>query len=132
MDYQLGVLPYRSLRFEEEKVENSDQKEAVINEADLDVPYTRTHNYKYYQSHQPDVIKQSTSLICREYPADFKKGGEAYYPINNSESSELYDRYVELVKEKYPNMVLGGRRGMYQYWDMDKAILGGLKMAEEI
>ena len=127
MDYELGVLPYRSLRFEEEFTEDT-LGEAVINEADAEVPYTRAHDYKYYQIHQPEVIEQKTSYIAREFPADFEKGGEAYYPVNNDESSELYDKYVALCKEKYPNLILGGRLGAYQYWDMDKAIKNALEL----
>ena len=130
-DYELGVLPWRSLRFEEEKTENS-LGEAVINEADKDVSYTRAHDYKYYQIHQPEVIEQKISYIAREYPADFKKGDEAYYPVNNEESAKLYAEYVELCKEKYPNMILGGRLGAYQYWDMDKAIKNALDLAEKL
>ncbi len=128
LDYELGVLPYRSLKFEEEKTENG-LGEAVINEADKDVPYTRAHDYKYYQIHQPEVIEQKISFIAREYPTDFEKGGEAYYPVNNEESSNLYEKYVNLCKEKYPNIVLGGRLGAYQYWDMDKAIKNALELA---
>ena len=129
MDYEFGVLPYRSLRFEEEKSENT-LGEAVINEADPEVPYTRTHDYKYYQVHQPEVIAQKQCFLCREYPANFEKGGEAYYPVNNAESEALYQKYVAAVKEKYPNLVLGGRLGAYRYWDMDVAIKNALEMAE--
>lgn len=130
-DYELGVLPWRSLRFEEEETENG-LGEAVINEADKDVPYTRAHDYKYYQVHQPEVVEQKMSYIAREYPADFEKGGEAYYPVNNEESEKLYKEYVDLLKEKYPNMILGGRLGAYQYWDMDKAIKNALDLANAI
>lgn len=131
LNYELGVLPWRSLRFEEEKTEEG-LGEAVINEADKDVAYTRAHDYKYYQIHQPEVIKQKVSIVAREYPADFEKGGEAYYPVNNMESAELYKKYVDLVKERYPNMILGGRLGAYQYWDMDKAIKNALDLAKEL
>lgn len=131
LNYELGVLPYRSLRFEEEFTENT-LGEAVINEADKEVPYTRAHDYKYYQVHQPEVINQKLSYIAREFPADFEKGGEAYYPVNNEESSELYEKYVALCKEKYPNLILGGRLGAYQYWDMDKAIKNALELVKEL
>ena len=131
LDYELGVLPYRSLRFEEERTENG-LGEAVINEADKEVPYTRAHDYKYYQIHQPEVIKQKMSIVEREYPADFEKGGEAYYPVNNAESAKLYEKYVALSKERYPKLVLGGRLGAYQYWDMDKAIKNALDLVEKL
>lgn len=131
VDYSLGVLPWRSLRFEEVRTEET-LGEAVINEADPAVPYTRSHDYKYYQIHQPEVIAQKACYICHEYPADFEKGGEVYYPVNNDESETLYQKYVAAVKEKYPNMVLGGRLGAYRYWDMDIAIKNALELAERL
>lgn len=131
LDYELGVLPWRSLRFEEEKTENG-LGEAVINEADKDVPYTRAHDYKYYQIHQPEVIDKKISIVAREYPANFQNGEEAYYPIDNEESQELYDEYVKICKEKYPNMILGGRLGAYKYWDMDVATKNALELARTL
>lgn len=131
MNYELSVLPWRSLRFEEVRTEET-LGEAVINEADPAVPYTRSHDYKYYQIHQSEVVNQKACYICREYPADFEKGGEVYYPVNNDESEALYQKYVAAVKEKYPNMILGGRLGAYRYWDMDIAIKNALELAESL
>ncbi len=127
-DYRLGVLPYRSLRFEEERTEDT-LGETVVNEADKDVPFTRSHDPKYYQIHQPEVLNSKISIISREYPADFEKGGEAYYPVNTEESEKLYKEYVKLVKETYPNMTLGGRLGAFRYWDMDVAVKNALDLA---
>ena len=139
LDYELGVLPYRSLRFEAEWVDENtedgaDSKlgHAVINEADADVAYTRTHFYKYYQIHEPEIIENPKSYTVREYPTDFVRGGEAYYPINNPENENLYEQYVELLHDRYPNIMLGGRLGAYQYWDMDKAIKNALDFAETL
>ena len=131
MDYEYGVLPYRSLKFEEERTTNT-LGEAVINEADADVPYTRTHDYKYYQVHSPEIIKQEQCIICREYPVNFEKGGDAYYPINNPENEVLYNKYVEAAKNKYKNIILGGRLGAYRYWDMDLAIKNALDLASTL
>ena len=130
-DYELGVLPYRSLRFELEKTTDG-LGEAVINEADKDVPYTRTHDYKYYMVDKSEVINQPVSIICREYPAEFTKGGEAYYPINNDESEELYQKYVEKMHVEYPQMILGGRLGAYRYWDMDEAVKRALELSKKL
>lgn len=131
LDFEFGILPYRSLRFEEERTTNT-LGCAVINEADAEVPYTRAHDYKYYQIHQPEVIAQATCIICREYPANYEKGGEAYYPINNEENEQLYQQYVEAAKAKYPNLILGGRLGAYRYWDMDLAIKNALDLAKTL
>ena len=132
MDYKFGALPYRSLRFEEERVKNSVQKEAVINEADLDVPYTRTHNYKYYQIHQPDIIAQDISILCHEYPDDYQIGKEAYYPVNNSDSDALYKKYLDEIHATFPQLVLGGRLGAYRYWDMDLCVKNALDLCRQL
>ena len=131
LDYCYGVLPYRSLKFEVERTKES-LFQAVINEADAEVPYTRSHDYKYYQIHQPEVVEQELSIVSREYPADFEKGGEAYYPVNNAESEALYLKYVDLLHERYPQVVLGGRLGAYRYWDMDVAVKNALELADKL
>ena len=56
-------------------------------------------------------------------------GKEAYYPVNNAESEALYQKYLDLLKERYPNIILGGRLGAYRYWDMDVAIKNALELA---
>ena len=131
LNYELGILPYRSLRFETEWTEES-LGCAVINEADKNIPYTRTHDYKYYQIHQPEVLASKKTYLCKEYPADYEIGKEAYYPVNHIESEALYQKYLELLKERHPNIILGGRLGAYRYWDMDVAIKNALDLADLI
>ena len=41
---------------------------------------------------------------------------------------ELYQKYLELVKNQYPNFIIGGRLGCYKYWDMDKVISNALNL----
>ena len=61
------------------------------------------------------------TVITREYPADWKKGDEPYYPVNDSKNLTLYNKYKELAaKEK--KVIFGGRLGMYKYFDMDDTI----------
>ncbi|MBR3177522.1 UDP-galactopyranose mutase [Candidatus Saccharibacteria bacterium] len=132
LGYKFGVLPYRSLRFEKERVSDSAQKQAVINEADIEIPYTRTHNYKYYQVHHPEIMEQETSIICREYPEDFIQGAEPYYPVNNRESEELYQKYLTEARAIFPRLILGGRLGAYRYWDMDVCVKNALELCEKL
>ncbi|MCQ2609402.1 MAG: UDP-galactopyranose mutase, partial [Lachnospiraceae bacterium] len=56
----------------------------------------------------------------KEYPMDYKKGMEKYYPVNNDKNQELYEKYKELAKKE--NIIFGGRLGEYKYYDMDKVI----------
>lgn len=125
-DYCLGELQYRSLRFEEEFLEGCDnyQGNAVVNYTEREVPYTRIIEHKHFEfGTQPDTV------ITKEYPADWKRGDEPYYPINDQRNNELFQRYQELA-QKEENILFGGRLGQYRYYDMDKVIAAALEMVE--
>lgn len=125
-DYCMGELQYRSLRFEEELLEDCDnyQGNAVVNYTEREVPYTRIIEHKHFEfGSQPDTV------ITREYPASWKRGDEPYYPINDERNSSLYQKYAELAKAE-KKVLFGGRLGQYKYYDMDKVIAEALKMAE--
>lgn len=126
-DYRLGELQYRSLRFEEEKLEGCEnyQGNAVVNYTEREVPYTRVIEHKHFEfGTQPDTC------ITREYPAVWHKGEEPYYPINDQRNNELFAKYQELAAQE-KKVLFGGRLGQYRYYDMDKVIEAALTMAEE-
>jgi UDP-galactopyranose mutase len=130
-DYKYGELEWRSLNFEWETVEVRDfQGTAVMNYADLDVDYTRIHEFKHYHPEREIPLNSKKTIICREFPAPYRKGNEAYYPINNERNNHLYAQYAAEA-EQVPGLVLGGRLGAYRYWDMDKAIENALDVFHE-
>ena len=123
-DYRLGELQYRSLRFEtEEKPVGNYQGNAVINYTDAETPYTRVIEHKHFEFGKGDKGK---TIVTREYPADWHRGDEPYYPVNNQENNQLYAKYQELAKEQ-PNVIFGGRLGQYRYYNMDQVIAAALK-----
>ena len=129
-DYKYGELEWRSLRFEWETLNTRDfQGTTVMNYADLDAPYTRMHEFKHYHPERMEPFNKEKTVICREYPATYSKGDEAYYPVNDERNNTLYIRYAEEAA-KTPRLILGGRLGSYRYWDMDKAIANALHVFE--
>ncbi|MCR5220346.1 MAG: UDP-galactopyranose mutase [bacterium] len=128
--YKYGELEWRSLRFEWETLPEKDyQGTTVMNYADLEMPYTRIHEFKHYHPERTVPFNLDETIICREYPATYHKGDEAYYPVNNERNNALYARYAEEAA-KMPGLILGGRLGAYRYWDMDKAIADALHVFE--
>lgn len=125
-DYRLGELQYRSLRFEEETLESCDnyQGNAVVNYTEREVPYTRIIEHKHFEFGAGEG-----TVITREYPADWKKGDEPYYPINDERNNTLFAAYQELA-EKEKQVLFGGRLGQYKYYDMDKVIEAALDMVD--
>ena len=115
--YKLGVLEYRSVRFETEVLDcDSYQGNAVVNYTEKSVPYTRIIEHKHFE-----FGTQPKTVISREYSSEWKPGVEPYYPINNDKNNALYAEYKKLA-DNTPNVIFGGRLGDYKYYDMDKVI----------
>ncbi len=126
-NYSLGELEYRSLRFEHEVFQDCDnyQGNAVVNYTEREVPYTRIIEHKHFE-----FGTQKSTVITREYPAEWHKGDAPYYPINNDRNNMLFTKYQEMAaKEK--NVLFGGRLGQYRYYDMDKVIEAAFQMVGE-
>lgn len=112
-----GPLEYRSLRFEEERIDCANyQGVAVINYTSADVPYTRVTEHKHFMK-----IQSEGTVISREYPQDWTVGKEPYYPVNDEKNGRLYEKYL-VASKKYPNVIFGGRLGTYRYYNMDQII----------
>ena len=127
-DYRFGYLGWRTLDFDLEVVDVPDfQGTAVMNFADLEVPYTRVHEFRHLypeRSAPPD-----SSVIMREYSRFANRGDEPYYPINAADDRVILERYRRAAKAE-PNVVFGGRLGSYKYLDMHMAIASALTMFE--
>ena len=127
-NYQLGKLEYRSLKFEHKIFKDIDnyQGVAVMNFTSHDVKYTRIIEHKHFEFNDC-----KGTIITKEYPIEFKKGNEAFYPINDNKNNELYKKYEELSK-KQNKVIFAGRLGLYKYYNMDEAIENAIKIAKEI
>ena len=123
--YALGELQYRSLRFEEEILPECDnfQGNAVVNYTEREVPYTRIIEHKHFE-----FGTGKGTVITREYPAEWKRGDEPYYPINDERNNALFAEYQKLAEQE-KNVLFGGRLGQYRYYDMDKVIASALELA---
>lgn len=132
-DYRHGALPWRTLRFETEKLDVADyQNSAVVNYTEAEVPYTRIHEFRHYH---PECRYPDKTVIMREYSQTWRKGDEPYYPIANAESAALLAKYLHEVEnlneelvEKRSKLVVGGRLGQYRYFDMDQSIAAALEI----
>lgn len=134
-DYKYGQLPYRTVR---EEIVHDDgwktQGNAVINYIDKDIPYTRVIEHKLLSNMVDNLLP--INIFSYEYPEEFDKNknngiGRAY-PIATPDSAKTYEKYLSYLHGKHPNIVLGGRLGTYNYWNMDKAIEMAMKQAKQI
>lgn len=129
-DYSLGVLEYRTLRFETEILTDTDnfQGNAAVNYTDKETPYTRCIEHKHFY---PGLETKGT-VITREYSSEWTDGSEPYYPVNNERNNTLCEKYKALAREKCPDVIFAGRLGEYKYYDMDAAVSRALEIASQI
>ncbi len=124
-DYKLGVLEYRSVRFEHEILDTENyQGNAVVNYTEREVPYTRIIEHKHFE-----FGTQPKTVISREYPSEWKQGDEPYYPVNDAKNEALVQQYRELAAAE-SDVIFGGRLGEYRYYDMDKVVEAALQAVE--
>jgi len=126
-DYSAGALGWRTLDFEREVVNVGDfQGTSVMNYADLDVPYTRIHEFRHFHPERTEYPNDKT-VIMREFSRIAEAGDEPYYPINTPDDREKLAEYRELAAAEQ-GVFFGGRLGTYQYLDMHMAIGSALSM----
>jgi UDP-galactopyranose mutase len=123
-DYSLGMLPYRSLRFEHEHIPNCEfiQPVATVNFPN-DHAYTRCTEFK----HTTGQVHSGTSIV-REYP---QAQGEPYYPIPRPENEARFKQYEKLAAAEV-GVTFVGRLAQYRYYNMDQVVGAALKAAENI
>lgn len=125
LNYRFGALPYRSLRFEETTYPVARvQPTGTVNYPN-DYDYTRISEMTIITGQQAD----RTTLI-KEFPQAHVPGETiAYYPIPQPQNQELYARYAECARSEFPHIVVAGRLGDYQYYNMDQACARGMTLA---
>ena len=131
-DFELGALEYRSVRFENELLNMPNyQGNAAINYTDLDTPYTRIIEHKWFTFGRDEDGKElPKTLISKEYSSAWEVGDEPYYPLNDERNNALYLNYKKLAASE-KNIFFGGRLGEYKYYDMDQVVASALHFAEK-
>ena len=129
-DCRYGRLPYRSLRFDFEHLEQRDfqQGHSVVNYT-VSEDFTRITEFQYLTG-QKDC---DGTTIVREYPFAYSgaEGEIPYYAILNAENEALYEKYRALT-EGLPGFYLLGRLAEYKYYNMDAMARKALDLAERI
>ncbi|HDZ5057818.1 TPA: NAD(P)-binding protein [Campylobacter jejuni] len=137
-NYTYGKLPYRSVAFRyvyDEKCNSYyyANDSFVTNFPGKHFKYTRIANYKFLNKYlgYKDEEECNKAPIVIEYPIEASLNNRSY-PIRNTESLNLYNKYVSLSEKEFPNMKFLGRLGSFRYLDMDKAIEQSFELYKQI
>lgn len=122
-DYLFGKLPYRSIDFHFETLDQDIyQKTGTINYPISNL-YTRITEFKYLTGQ-----KHAKTTIVYEYPT---AEGDPYYPIPRKENQDIYNEYKKLAAQ-IPTVYFTGRLGTYKYYNMDQVVAQSLALFRKI
>jgi UDP-galactopyranose mutase len=111
--FQLGKLPYRSLRFEHVQLDKEWHQPVAVVNYPQDQDYTRITEYKHFTGQE-----HPTTSLTYEYP---QATGDPFYPIPRPENAALLRRYEQLARG-LPNVWFVGRLASYRYYNMDQVV----------
>jgi UDP-galactopyranose mutase len=122
-NYCYGKLPYRSLEFKFETIDQEVfQPTGTVNYPNEQL-YTRITDFKYLTGQ-----KHHKTSIVYEYP---KAEGDPYYPVPRPENAELYKKYQQLAANM-TNTYFVGRLATYKYYNMDQVVAQALTTFKKI
>lgn len=120
-NYEHGELEYKTVEFKSLFLENTDfQGNAIVNYTEAEIPYTRIVEHKHF-----NFTGQKNTMVSWEYPVDYKRGVEPYYPVNDEKNTTIYKKYKQ-VADTFENIHFGGRLAEYKYYDMHQVIASAL------
>jgi UDP-galactopyranose mutase len=124
-DYELGRLPFRSVRFEHRyfDTEGPVQPVGVVNYCHMGEPATRSIEWRHITG---EVWRGS--VVSYEFS---EAHGDPHYPIPCQSSWDLHRAYRELAA-KTPFVTFAGRLGSYRYMTMDQTVAQALKLASKL
>ncbi len=127
---RFGRLPYRSLRFDFEHLDQQDFQggHSVVNYT-VSEDFTRITEFQYLTGQQGC----DGTTIVREYPFAYTgaQGEIPYYAILNEDNQALYEKYRSLTTH-LDHFYLLGRLAEYKYYNMDAMARKALDLAERI
>ena len=122
-DFRFGKLPYRSLRFRHETLNQAQAQPVAVINFPNDHDYTRVTEFKYLTGQH-----HAKTSVVYEYPTD---EGDPYYPIPRPENAVLHKKYEALAQER-TDVHFVGRLATYKYYNMDQVVAQALTLCAKL
>jgi UDP-galactopyranose mutase len=125
-DHIHGHLPYRSLRFDFQTIDQEYYQEVGTVNYPNEYDITRITEQKYLSGQQ-----STKSTLVFEYPEAYIPGvNDPYYPVPNPENRKQFALYRKEAESLKGSVVFAGRLADYKYYDMDAAVVNALGVFE--
>lgn len=124
---QFGRLPYRTLDFKFETLNQTQfQSHGTVNYT-VSEDYTRITEFKHMTGQKKDGVTTTVKEYARAFTG--ASGETPYYAIINPENNVIYQQYHDLAT-KFSNLHLLGRLAEYKYYNMDAIVARALALGQ--
>lgn len=72
------------------------------------------------------------TYVTYEYFKEWEPGEECFYPYYTEQSIALYSRYIKRLHQQYPNVILCGRKALYNNMHICEVIEYAMKLVDKI
>ena len=129
-DYIYGPLSWRKLNFELKDFSNEGQYFLGIGDVRVSDP---NNSLLEMIEHKSIVPTESNKNYISYITIDkWKQNDTGHFCINNEASEELLDKYIDLVRQDYPNIIFGGRQGLYRNLSICESIRLAFDLCDDI
>lgn len=127
-NYKYGALPYRTLKFDFEKLARNDYQKYPVVAYPQDKEITRITEYT-----KLPIQESNFTVIAREYSYEYSKESKTdpYYPVITSDSQYILKKYQNEIAS-FGKMIVCGRLGKFKYYNMDQALKEALDICLSI
>ena len=135
-NYVYGPLEWRTLKFEikdESATSNNMFGTPVIYLPDEENDMLQIVEHKWFTPERiHDEEYATNTVVSYIYPDKWDPDKEGLYPVNNSKSEELYQKYKHFTETNFPNVLFGGRSGIYRPINMSQTIEIAIGLCKEL
>jgi len=143
-NYIYGALPWSTVKFELKdfsKETNNFLGFPTLRITDPNNGLIQIDEYKWLTPKRYSNEYNLHTYLMYTYPDKWDPDKKCIYALNDNKSEELLTKYISFVKENFPNVLFGGRQGLFRNlnicesiniaFDLSNNIINNLKEADE-
>lgn len=129
-DYIYGPLTWRKLNFELKDYSKQGDNFLGIGNVRVSDPNNSLIEMVEHKSIVP--TNSSNNYITYITAGIWKPNDTGHFCVNNENTEALLDKYIELVRTDYPNIIFGGRQGLYRNLSICETIRLAFDLSNDI
>ena len=134
-NYIYGALPWSTVKFELKdfsKETNNFLGFPTLKITDPENGLIQIDEFKWLTPWKNSNDYNINTYLMYMYPDKWDPDKTCMFALNNDKSERLLGKYVQFIKENYPNILFGGRQGLFRNLNIGETIQLAIEMSDNI